>query len=159
KCYQPGHAMAAIARHVFNAAVIVESFPQLVLGPLSDMSAVVGCGPIASLRAHKGGSLVERTVGQGVINAQLQSFLGNDLFAAARDDIQALPASLRPDAYDALLGLLPGLVLHGFAPTPNESGLWQSAVLLHDHPHSAYPFPARPERRQAVAGFSPWIES
>ena len=157
-CWRPGYAVCETARLVFNAGVAVESFPQLVLGSLAEFSAAHDVQLIHRLSAHKGPNNVQREVGQGVLLGQITAFLGGSPIRWVNEN---LPFTAKADAYDALLGLLPGLVLAGYNPPGDATASWQNAIVLRNFASNDCPdMPMRQPgqgREAPLHGSRPWI--
>jgi hypothetical protein len=124
---RPAHAVFELARQAFGGAAVVESFPQLTLGPLAEFAAAYGLPMIARLAGHKTGSAHSMLTGQQRLNSQVVAFLDGLV-------PRWLPAGLttraRADGYDAVLGLLPGIVWAGYVPPAKTPSRWQTAVML-----------------------------
>ncbi len=154
---RPGYAVFQMASIVFNGVTVVESFPQLILGPLQEMAAELDLAFIHRLNAHKGGNAAQRQAAQDILWPQILSFVGPAANGLA-DQLQQAPVPARPDVFDALIGLLPGIVYAGFVPPAVPDGPWANAVLLQNH---AFPYPAWTEAQdpgQPMLGGHIWID-
>jgi hypothetical protein len=153
---RPAYAVFEIAHQVFGGAVVVESFPQLVLGALAEFASALGLPLIRRLAGHKGGSAAAKSAAQQLLDAQIVRFLRGAI-------PQWAPGPLTPhacaDAYDALLGLLPGLVHAGFVPPADVPRPWQRAVLLRNLSPPLPPFPMATGAGLPATNCRVWIQN
>jgi hypothetical protein len=159
--FQPGVNAGLLARAVFqlaalafNGTAVVESFPQLVLGSLAEFSLAYNLPLITRLAAHKKGNANTRSNAQSVVDAQIREFLGGIIVDWRPTDISI---HARSDGYDALLGLLPGVVLHGYAPPAREPSPWQRSVVLRNLAAPAPDYPVAQGVGQSAQGCRAWI--
>lgn len=145
--YRPGYAVCRLAELCFKAATVVESFPQLTIGALAERASQnPGADLVTSVSEHK-----RNVVGQALLSEQLALVLPNPLAWVNPD----LPVDVKADGYDAVLGLLPGLVYAGF-DAPNADNVFQDAVLLRNLSHTLPPLPNRAAGHWGAEGTEPW---
>jgi hypothetical protein len=153
---RPAYAVFEMARQVFGGTVVVESFPQLVLGAVTEFASAQGLALIHRLAGHKSGNAAAMNVSQHLLGAQIATFLGGII-------PQWVPDSLTPreraDGYDALLGLLPGLAHAGFVPPANAPSPWQRAVLLRNLSPPLPPWPVATGAGLPATGCRQWIQT
>ena len=126
-----------MAQRVFSSVTVCGSFPQLTLGPLSEFAHHEGRPLIQRLAGHKKGNLANRAAGQAIVDAQIAAFL-ND--AAINWHPPDLTVTARSDGYDALLGLLPGLVWAHYLPPGPTTARWKRVIALRNE-GAPYPQP------------------
>lgn len=152
--WRPGYALADLARTVFPATCVVESFPQLSLAALADFARSTTLTTIARLTAHKKGNQGAIRAGQATLEQLFEAYLG----VAPAWTNRTCPPRARADGYDALLGILPGLVLSGYAaPGPVDSP-WRRAVRLRNFAYDAPPVPTSAGAGKPARGCRPWLE-
>lgn len=155
---RPAYAVFELARQVFGGASVVESFPQLTLGPLAEFAQAFAVPMIAQLAGHKTGNAARMLVGQQHLDAQLVAFLGGVALRWAPSMV-GLTTRARADGYDAVLGLLPGLVWAGYVPPATTPSPWQRAVVLRNQSVSVDVFPITTGVGLPTTGARTWIRS
>jgi hypothetical protein len=109
---------------------------------------------IEKLAAHKKGNARNLGAAQQVIDAHIVAFLNGTV-------PQWVPSTLTPraraDGYDALLGLLPGIVTSGYCACPEHPGQWQSAVVLRNLATPLPPWPISQGAGLPMSGSRVWI--
>jgi hypothetical protein len=151
---RPAYAVFELARQAFNGKAIVESFPQLALGPLAEFARAYGLPLITRLAAHKSGSAASMLKGQLPLQTQINAFLGG---RTPQWIPEVLPVRARADGYDALLGLLPGLVWAGYTPPATAPSGWQNVVILRNLTSQLFPWPTSKGAGEPVSGTRNWI--
>lgn len=153
---RPAYAVFEMARQVFCGAVVVESFPQLVLGALAEFASARGLPLIRRLAGHKNGNAAATIAAQQLLAALIVAFLRGE---TPQWSCGTLTPHARADGYDALLGLLPGLVHAGFVPPSDAASPWQRAVLLRNLSTPLPPFPLATGVGLPATGCRAWIEA
>jgi hypothetical protein len=132
--------------------VAAESFPQLEIGSLAEYAAAAGLPLLPKLAAHKNGNANARAAAQEILTQQLSHFFGKQPPNWIQ---QNLVAGARPDGFDALLGMVPGIVRYGFRA--ELIGPWNQAVVLLNHAAGFPDFPQSAGVGNPVQGAGTWF--
>lgn len=152
---RPAYAVFQLALEMFGTggAAVAESFPQLVLGPLAEYAQSHALPLLRNLASHKSGRVSAIPAGQQRLADQVDCFVG----VKPSWIPNTLTAKARGDGWDALLGLLPGLVHHGWTPAGSNSGHWQKAILIKNLP--AGPVTTSNGAGTPATGCRAWIDA
>jgi hypothetical protein len=151
---RPAYAVFEMAQQVFQAATVVESFPQLILGALSEYAVACNLPLISRLADHKTGNQAARQAAQTIVEQQITSYFGG----VAPTWLPHIPTvAARSDGYDALLGLIPGVVYFGFRTAVNPQATWSRCVTLRNLTTQFPPNPQAQGPGNAAAGCRAWI--